>query len=116
VSLIVTSDGIDPATGTKVEFYRPGGPEVARTQVWGTSVIRTRFPMLAQVEHDLHVSPEEFHRFEVEARRLEAEAADVAMELGWTSDDGEYLVRCARACIDAVEFARKYGSESIRYW
>jgi hypothetical protein len=115
VSLIVTSDGIDPMTGEKVEFYRPAGPEAERTRLWGTSVIRARFPMLSDVEHDLHVSPPAFEAFEAEARRLAVEAVDVATELGYP-DCAPALQRYATACLDAVEFARKYGSESIEYW
>jgi hypothetical protein len=116
LSLIVTSDGIDPATGAKVEFYRAAGPEAARTQLWGTSVVRSRFPMLAQIERDLHVSPPEFDCFEEEATRLDAQATEVAKELGRNPEHATDLKRYARACLDAVEFARKFASDCIHYW
>lgn len=116
MSLIVTCDGVDPVSGEKVEFYCAAGGESNRQRLWGTAVIRRRFPMLAMIEHDLNVKPNEFGRFEQEASRLAAEAGDVAVELGWGEGGAEELLRYAAACTDAVDFARKYDSAGIWYW
>lgn len=116
MSLIVSCDGVDPATGEKVEFYCAAGGESNRVRLWGSDFIRRNFPMLSRIEHDLYVEPPEFGQFEEEASRLANKAVDVAVEIGWGVEGAEQLRRYASACTDAVEFARKYNADGIWYW
>ena len=117
MSLIVTVD--DPAVSGRDpdrHFMRPAGVERARRTLWGTQAIARRSPMLAGIEHDLHVLPADFAEFERLCRVVFAEADPIATELRGRPADGTFLREYVQNFLDAITFAREHQSECISIW
>jgi len=115
MSLIVCVD--DPAFHSDAEgkhFFKAAGFASYRTELWGRVPIAWRSPLLAQIEHDLHLLPSDFEEFETQCRRVDAEAEAIARELRWDEATGTKSIRqYMRNFLDAVEFARMHNSPSI---
>src|SRR5687768_6889136 len=92
MSLIVTVDDPKaPRHALDRHFMKPAGYEVYREELWGTQAIATRAPMLVGIATDLHVMPDQFAEFELQCRKVEAEADAIANELGWVGRGGESI-------------------------
>ena len=117
MSLIVTVDDPKaPREASDRHFMECAGFESYRQKLWGTQAIASRAPMLAEIRTDLHVMPDQFAEFEAQCRKVDAEADAIAIELGWSDRGGESIRRYMRNFLEALEFARSHGSESISIW
>jgi hypothetical protein len=114
MSLVVSAFWHDPETGDPVdhtdwdEGHHMAGPEVARSELWGSDAVRLRganfLPRLA--DSDLWVGPEELGGFEAEVRKLLIEAGAISIETGWSEDIlRHYLSNFLRA----IQYARPRG-------
>src|SRR5947207_9752271 len=118
MSLAVTVD--DPAVPDRDldrHFMRPAGIERSRKTLWGTETIAKRSPMLAEIQHDLHVLPDQFAEFERQCRLVFSEADQIAKELRGRfrrrPRDGAFLREYVQNFLDAIAFAREHKSERI---
>ena len=94
-------------------FIRPAGYSGYESALWGSQAIIQRSRLLPRIHHGLRVQPSDFDDFEEQCRLIDAEADDVARELGGGSEFATQIRGYMKNFLDAVAFARLHGSQEI---
>lgn len=117
MSLIVcVDDPAAPREDSERHFMRPAGFESYREALWGTPAIRSRSALLAEIEGNLYLLPDQFDAFEAQCRRVDAEAEEIVRELRWREGGAASIRGYMKNFLEALAFARAHGSDSITIW
>ena len=117
MSLIVcVDDPAAPPDAADRHFLRPAGFESYRHKLWGTPAVFRRSPLLAQIETNLYVLPDQFSTFEAECASVATEADAIASELGWGEGGGDAIRGYMATFFEAAAFARQHHSDQITIW
>ena len=117
MTLIICVDDPTIEDGSSDGHYQESaGFESYRKTLWGTEAIKKRAPLLAEIENNLFVYPEQFERFESECLKVESDADEISREIGWGDDGCSSIRRYINNFLSGLEFARKHNSKSIIIW
>jgi hypothetical protein len=113
---VCVDDPAAPRDAWDRHFMRPAGFESYRQKLWGTPAIRRRSALLAEIEGNLYLLPNQFDEFEAQCKRVDAEADEIARELGWRARGASSIRNYMQNFLDALRFAREHGSDSVTIW